>query len=449
MNWVSLSTIVSRAGATAGILAAIGVTGSLLFPDLIVNSLLKPRLVTAFTIAYPAHELYLGRFSVGILGNRVECDSIAIHSSDSSWSAHGRACVVSGLHLWSVFLNGRLDARDLATSIIEAKQVVLSSSGSDYELRFDSFRASVEDSIIAMTLVSWSPSCEDEQLFASHPLRHTRLRIAVPRIDMAGVACLDLLQGTRCQARAVRFGYPAFDILVNKEKPFRIDAVPPLMPAAFLSSIGIALRIDSVVMTHGVLHYGERFGVGWHPGVITLDSMQVRVQGMTNEGEDGDTILVCARGRFMNAGMMRVRMMIPLAHQGLTFEYGGSLSGMNLAALNPFLERAEQLRITDGVLREAAFAIVVTSGRARGRVRALYRDLTVAIIDGQTGSDEGLLNTIATLISNRVKIKGTNLPDRSGVSVLGVVRHDYGANETFVEFSWFALRSGVGDVVGF
>ena len=77
-------------------------------------------------------------------------------------------------------------------------------------------------------------------------------------------------------------------------------------------------------------------------------------------------MVVHASGQFMKAGEMRIVMVLPIASSDLSYSYSGSLGRMPLPSLNAFLERAEQLRITDGVLQEAAFTIVVTSGRATG-----------------------------------------------------------------------------------
>jgi hypothetical protein len=46
-------------------------------------------------------------------------------------------------------------------------------------------------------------------------------------------------------------------------------------------------------------------------------------------------------------------------------------------------------------------------------------------------------------------ITGTNLPDKTGSVRLGQVNHRRRPDDPFFGFVWSALRSGVGDVVGF
>jgi hypothetical protein len=122
---------------------------------------------------------------------------------------------------------------------------------------------------------------------------------------------------------------------------------------------------------------------------------------------------------------------------------------MELGALNPFLETAEQIRITSGVLEAAAFDVAVASGRARGTVRVVYRDLILAAVDKHTKSEKGLIDGITSFLANTFTIRGTNVPDRTGALKIGKVSHVRQRNEPFFQLAWFALRSGVRDVVGF
>jgi hypothetical protein len=111
--------------------------------------------------------------------------------------------------------------------------------------------------------------------------------------------------------------------------------------------------------------------------------------------------------------------------------------------------KAEQKRIKSGVLHSAAFEINVASGRASGDVRAVYEDLTLAAINKQTGSEKGFVDGLVSYIANTYTIQGSNLPGKSGSIQVGKVKYVHQRGDPFFGFVWFALRSGVADVVGF
>jgi hypothetical protein len=183
--------------------------------------------------------------------------------------------------------------------------------------------------------------------------------------------------------------------------------------------------------------------------LITFENMRVLAEGIANHRDRYAASVIHAQGIFMKAGTMRVLMSIPVASPEFSFQYSGSLSAMDLSALNGFIEIAEQMRIKAGSLEAATFEINVVSGRAGGTVRAKYKDLTLAVLNKQTGSDKGFLNGIASLIANRIKIRRTNEADKSGSIAVGKVKYARKQDDPFFRFVWFALRSGVKDVVGF
>ena len=56
---------------------------------------------------------------------------------------------------------------------------------------------------------------------------------------------------------------------------------------------------------------------------------------------------------------------------------------------------------------------------------------------------------IASFVANNITIRTNNLPDKSGAIKIGKVAYARRRDDPFFGFVWFALRSGVGDVVGF
>lgn len=91
----------------------------------------------------------------------------------------------------------------------------------------------------------------------------------------------------------------------------------------------------------------------------------------------------------------------------------------------------------------------MSNGRARGIANVVYEDLKLVAIEGGTGSESGVSNTVLSFIANNIKLRTTNIPDESGSMKVGEVRYQREADEAFLEFAWFSLRSGIGDVVGF
>jgi hypothetical protein len=120
---------------------------------------------------------------------------------------------------------------------------------------------------------------------------------------------------------------------------------------------------------------------------------------------------------------------------------------MDLTRLNAFLEIAEHTRIKSGSAQEAAFEVDVRAGQARGRVRAIYKDLDLALLNKQTGSAKGINNRVTSFFTNVLKIRNSNAPDASGSMKEGVVNYTRSRDNEFQAFVWFALRTGILDII--
>jgi hypothetical protein len=441
--------VAAYAGLAVGAIVVVCMLVLLFFPDVLVNRFIKDRISKAQAGGHPAYSIRIAGVHYSAWENRVGCDSVALTTIDSTLSCTIATFSVSGMSWLHLLWGGSLAPDDFANAVVDAHDIVLNFPQEQYALRCGPLRVSVPDSDIVIESVKFHPLGDDGQFFAGSDFRKTRLRIVVPRVRVMGLACLDLLQGKSYRTRSVQFHDAFFDVLINKEKPSAKDTASPPMPNEILSSIRGTLEVDSIRIMNGRLKYGERFAVGAEPGLITLDSMQVLAERIANRRDRGAAVVIKARGIFMKVGTMNVRMSIPIASPELSYQYSGSLSGMDLRALNSFIEAAEQMRIKEGVLQAATFEINVASGRATGNVRAVYRDLTIAAINEHTGSEKGLFDGIASFFANTTKIRGTNVPDKSGSMKVGEVKYTRKRDEVFLQFTWFALRSGVGDVVGF
>jgi hypothetical protein len=120
---------------------------------------------------------------------------------------------------------------------------------------------------------------------------------------------------------------------------------------------------------------------------------------------------------------------------------------MDLTRLDAFLEIAEHTRIKSGSAQAGAFEIDVTSGQAIGHVSAIYKDLEIAVLDKQTGDEKGAANRIATFFTNLLKIRSANTPEGLGPRKEGKVNYTRRPGDEFQQFVWFALRTGVLDII--
>jgi hypothetical protein len=389
--------------------------------------------------------LRIGELDYAVGANRLIAQSVTLSATNSTLKV-GRISL-TGVR-WARLLWGTAALADvLAKASLDATNLDVQFPQAHYGIRCARLRASVPGSELSAEGTELRTLVEDEEFFAAHDFRTTRFHVVVPECKVVGLAYGELLQGKSYRARSVHFSGPSFDALVNRDKPVEPFVKSPLMVHEALAAIRQPLQVDSLSITNGHLTYCERVVAGADPGVLTFGAVSMSVEGIANRGEATAAIQLRAQGDLMDAGTMKVLMTIPITPPDFSLHYSGSLSAMDLTRLDAFLEIAEHTRIKSGSAQEASFEIEVTDGQARGRVRAIYKDLEMAVLDKKNGTEKGLDNRVASFLENVLKIRNSNAPDASGSMKEGVVNYTRRPDDEFQQFAWFALRTGVMDVI--
>jgi hypothetical protein len=419
------------------------------FPQTYLDGYLKNRVIDAFAKAYPEYSLKIADVNYNIFKNRIECDSILLTKIDSTFSCRISAFSVDRIGWIKLLREKNISPNSIAEADLDAEGIVLNFKQSQNQIICGHLHLSVPDSVIVADSLDFHPLITDEQFFAESKFRNTRYRFVIPKISVNGLVYSGLLYGDTYRARSINIRDFLVDILVNMDKPWDTKGPSPLMPNEGLSSIKDTIRVDSLQIINSRLKYYERYAVGAKAASVTFDKMQALAEGIVNHTGRRDTIVIHAQGNFMNTSVMKLFMLIPLGSPQFSFSYSGSLRKMEASSLNKFLEIAEHHRIKSGTLESASFKINVNSGHATGYVRAEYNNLSVALLNKNTGSENGIFDRISSFFAKIFIIRGNNMPDKSGSLKIGVVKFTRKPDEPFTQFIWFALRSGVGNVVGF
>jgi hypothetical protein len=419
----------------------------LMFGGAILNGYGKRRAERAVASALPGYSLQVGELQFSVGANRLVARSVALTGPSSTIDVDRVS--LTGVR-WLRLLRGKAALADvLAGAGLDATDLDVKLSVQRYGIRCARLRASAPDSELVVEKVDLRPLIGDEELFAADAFRTTRFRAVVAECRVSGLVFADLLERKAYRAGAVSVSSPALDIMVDRYKPVNPSAKRPLMLSEALASIGRPLQVDSLAVSGCNVRYAERSVAGAPPGVVTLAEMSLSAEGIANRRGAAAAIRVLAQGKLMDAGAFKLQMAIPVASPDLSLHYSGSLGPMDLTRFDAFLDFAEYTRIKSGTLKEATFEVDVAAGQARGRVRAIYRDLTIAFLGKRTGTAKGLEDRAESFIANTFKIRNANAPDAAGALKEGVVKYTRRPTDEFLQFAWFALRSGVLDAISF
>jgi hypothetical protein len=295
--------------------------------------------------------------------------------------------------------------------------------------------------------VQLQPFLGNEQFFAARQFRRTLFHLNVAHCRFAGLAGLELLQGKACRARKVEFQGCVLDTVFNRDKPINLEAHRLLTLNDLLAAIRIPVQLDQVSFTNSQLRFGQRTAPGQPAKFLTFDSVHLAAENLSYPAAPGRFSPMYATAKFMSAGELSLTAQVPLAEPEFSFRYSGSLAAMDLTRLNPFLEAAANCRVKTGLLRELTFSAQSVGGHAQGQLRGLYEHLDLEFLprNGQAAFVEGT----KSFVVDEFLLRRTNLPQAGKPLAIGRMDYTRQPGESFVHFGWFALRSGMMDVLGF
>jgi hypothetical protein len=441
----SLRRISACVGASLGALVLIVALLILVFGGAILNSYGKRKVERAFAKAHPGSLLRIGELNYAVGANRLVAQSVSLSASNTTLKVDRIS--ITGVR-WTRLLAGTAALADvLAKASLEATHIEVAFPQAQYSIHCERLQASVPGAELIAEGTELQTLLGDEPFFTAHEFRATRFHVIVPECRVSGLVYGELLQGKSYRARSVELSQPSLDALVDREKKVEPLEKPPLMVNEALAAIRQPLQLDSLSITNGSLKYCERLAAGAEPGVLAISAVNVSAEGIANRGPPPPVIQLRGRGQLMNAGTLKLVMSIPITPTDFSLHYSGSLGAMDLTRLDPFLEITEHTRLTSGTLQQAAFEIDVAAGQARGHVLASYGNLEIAMLDKQTGTKQGIDNLVASFLANELKIRSTNSPDAAGLMKQGKVNYTRKPGDEFQQFTWFALRSGVLDLI--
>jgi hypothetical protein len=417
------------------------------FPDPLINYFLKERISKAFTEAYPEDSIHIGRMHYNIWKNRLGSDTITLKTKD--YTLNVSFFSVTGIGLMKILRQSNFTPNTLVNSVFDVQNVELYFRKSQQVLRLGTLHISVPDSELIADSIKYHSILDEEHFFAISQFRQSRYRLNIPQIKIISLDCLALLQGKALNAKNIHISDALVDILVNMDKPYNMNSTNPQMPHEAFASIKKTIKVDSMIVINGQLKYYERYKVGAKPGVVPINKINISVGRIANHTSHPDATIIRGEGLLMNTGKMKLYMAIPLNSKNFSLQYSGSLGRMDVTELNSFIEPGEHQRLKSGILKSALFNINVNSGVAKGTLRAEYSDLTIDVLNKNTGSEKGLFDRIFSLFGKIFVVRGTNMPDEEGSIKIGEIKYTRRPDDYFFQFVWFALRNGVADLVGF
>jgi hypothetical protein len=307
------------------------------------------------------------------------------------------------------------------------------------------FEAGLTDSTLRLTGARHEPSIPEDEWVRRVRVRRDRIRFELDSLRARGVAYRAFLADEDIGIRALELEGARLEVLTDK----RIRRGRPTrhrIPQQLAASPGLALLLDSVVVTRGTIVYREREPDRDRPGYVSFGSVRATILGL-HLPPRGRPLRIRASAQLMSAGLLTAYATVPLDAPDFRYEFSGRLQGMPVKAFNRFLAENESFEFDDGWIEGISFRQTSRGGRATTTLTPRYRDLSVEPTDDGGGVIGSVSRAANELIADAFVVRSRN-PDEDGQNLRTartVRRYDPARN--WIQFLWFGLRDALKEAV--
>jgi len=267
--------------------------------------------------------------------------------------------------------------------------------------------------------------------------RKGRLDLSISGIEVQGAEFEQLL---RKQIILQSIAVDQAELIVHEDQSVAKTSEQKSLPHSSLRQSPWGIHVDTTRITDSYVRY-ERYNPDRDTtGYIDFHDARLTVQNMTNRPSAlrQDSVLqVEIAAQFMEAASLTSSFQFDLISSA--YAYQGSMSAMNLQALNPISVPLAGRRVKSGQLHELQFDIEADHQVATGTVRLTYENLALTLLEKQGEKN------VLSFLANTFVINQKNLPE--GNFRIGSVDTKRDQTTTIFFHIWSALRNGLKEIV--
>jgi hypothetical protein len=325
-------------------------------------------------------------------------------------------------------------------------------AGGDYALEIRNIRGSFSDSLITIDTFAYRPLYSKEEFPLKHPFVQPRLDFRCFNVGLHGLNFAALISNAKLTFRSCVADAWSFDFYCDKRRPNNPHPPDAVLPNDLVRSVPIPIDVDSVILNHGFIHWGERWAGSIEPGTLTFNDTRIAAYPFCTDTLDprfGTATQISFRALFLNESPVIGLVSYELHNKALNCKIDATVGTLHATKLNSELIPNERIEVTDGVATRGIVRMNIKNGFATTTVTPVYHDLSVKVLAKDPRGSRGILEGIKTFLANTFKVRGNNMEEDGKPAVSATTTMMRTKDQEYLQFVWLALRQSLGKVVGF
>lgn len=235
------------------------------------------------------------------------------------------------------------------------------------------------------------------------------------------------------------------DLALKRDKKNRVGTYPHQL----LARIPLTLDIKKLVVNAGYVEYKERNHITRQSGKVRFHNVSAAFNNVTNDSASisrNNIMTARMNARFLDKTPLKVNWKFYLGNARGRFDVEGSLGSIAAKDVNQLTEPMGPARLEDGRIQSLYFNFDANNYKANGKVKMLYENLKLSLLEKQDGKKELDKKTVASFVANIV-VKNDN-PTRKDEARVSDVTFERDTNRSIFHLVWKSIFKGVRETVG-
>ncbi len=207
------------------------------------------------------------------------------------------------------------------------------------------------------------------------------------------------------------------------------------LPSQMLREMPIKLKIDSISVTDGEVHFYKKTMADVEPQQIVFTNLQKQIKNLNNTG-DG-MVTVTGQHQIMGDGNFNIEFNFDPQHEDNRFLVKVSISDFHAKKISPFMRSTFDVEI-DGTVNEMYYTIDGNEWSSRGEMKMKYDQFKFKALK----KDHLTVNKFKSSIANLLTKKGKRKADEDGFRH-GQFEVDRDRTRWVINYIWINMRTGM------
>jgi len=322
---------------------------------------------------------------------------------------------------------------------LNISEIDLNPQKSLYEVKLEKFALSRLDSTIILEGLRFTPLFDKTEFSKKLVHQDDRFDLKISRISIIGIGLEQWIAGQPLHISKALIDSLEADVYRDRNVAMDLNRFPPFYNELFLK-LSYPLLIDTLMVTHSDIQYGELLEGDTTIGEIILNDFNLSTFGLSNQvafSARAEEMRIFLDAKVMGEGTLKVELALPLEGNLNEFTCTGSVGAMKLSPLNNMMGPSMNMNFKGGKVNRMTFDFSANDNHSKGWMEFLYQDLDVSLLRKDPGKEWGFFSKLA----NVVMLSNNPAPGKDLVTV--EIGYERDKNKGIINYLWKTIQSGM------